>query len=334
MKFYHPTVTDCSIVDYITSKDWSFANSKQAIDFYTEMNKFNIKHIAPDYQNQIPTKHRQYCIDNFDKLQDIDRINTHPHEHNNAIQDQNLAVSYIDRGKPKTIVAVSGGSWLLQLTRNSIEHQLSWMLDHYTDYNVISIVDDVRRSHRNPVLYDSCMYKGINDYLDSPEKLANYIKQLIPNTEYNVIADCKNGHSSCMLAYHLNATRVLVLSGTTTCDPTVVFNDPFYAPVNDRHNMLNFFQSPFEVALRNIAFCKYIPDKLISINSIATAMPNTEFTYVFHVDDAGFKLYRDELDTSLPNINIRGIKSSPYTFGNHYITLELRKSGQLDLYFS
>ena len=333
MKFYHPTVTDCSIVDYITSKDWSFANSKQAIDFYTEMNKFNIKHMAYDNDEQLTANQRQYCVDNFDKIQDIDQL-MYPSHHENAIQDQNLAVSYIDRGKPKTIVAVSGGSLLLQLTRNSIEHQLSWMLDHYTDYNVISIVDDVRRSHRNPVLYDSCMYKGINDDLDSPEKLANYIKQLIPNTEYNVIADCKNGHSSCMLAYHLNATRVLVLSGTTTCDPDVVFSDPFYTPVDDKYNMLNFFQTPFEVALRNIAFCKYIPDKLVSISSIATAMPNTEFTYVFHVDDRGFKLYRDKLDTSMSNINMRGIRNTAYTFGSHYITLELRKSGQLDLYFS
>ena len=333
MKFYHPTVTDCSIVDYITSKDWSFANSKQAIDFYTEMNKFNIKHMAYDNDEQLTANQRQYCVDNFDKIQDIDQL-MYPSHHENAIQDQNLAVSYIDRGKPKTIVAVSGGSWLLQLNRNIIEHQLSWMLDHYTDYNVISIVDDVRRSHRNPVLYDSCMYKGINDDLDSPEKLANYIKQLIPNTEYNVIADCKNGHSSCMLAYHLNATRVLVLSGTTTCDPDVVFSDPFYTPVDGKYNMLNFFQTPFEVALRNIAFCKYIPDKLVSISSIATAMPNTEFTYVFHVDDRGFKLYRDELDTSMSNINMRGIRNTAYTFGNHYITLELRNSGQLDLYFS
>jgi hypothetical protein len=333
MKFYHPTVTDCSIVDYITSKDWSFANSKQAIDFYTEMNKFNIKHMAYDNDEQLTANQRQYCVDNFDKIQDIDQL-MYPSHHENAIQDQNLAVSYIDRGKPKTIVAVSGGSWLLQLTRNSIEHQLSWMLDHYTDYNVISIVDDVRRSHRNPVLYDSCMYKGINDDLNGPEKLANYIKQLIPNTEYNVIADCKNGHSSCMLAYHLNATRVLVLSGTTTCDPDVVFSNPFYTTVDGKHNMLNFFQTPFEVALRNIAFCKYIPDKLVSISSIATAMPNTEFTYVFHVDDIGFKLYRDELDTSMSNINMRGIRNTAYTFGNHYITLELRNSGQLDLYFS
>lgn len=333
MKFYHPTVTDCSIVDYITSKDWSFANSKQAIDFYTEMNKFNIKHMAYDNDEQLTANQRQYCVDNFDKIQDIDQL-MYPSHHENAIQDQNLAVSYIDRGKPKTIVAVSGGSWLLQLTRNSIEHQLSWMLDHYTDYNVISIVDDVRRSHHNPVLYDSCMYKGINDDLNGPEKLANYIKQLIPNTEYNVIADCKNGHSSCMLAYHLNATRVLVLSGTTTCDPDVVFSNPFYTTVDGKHNMLNFFQTPFEVALRNIAFCKYIPDKLVSISSIATAMPNTEFTYVFHVDDIGFKLYRDELDTSMSNINMRGIRNTAYTFGNHYITLELRNSGQLDLYFS
>ena len=151
MKFYHPTVTDCSIVDYITSKDWSFANSKQAIDFYTEMNKFNIKHMAYDNDEQLTANQRQYCVDNFDKIQDIDQL-MYPSHHENAIQDQNSAVSYIDRGKPKTIVAVSGGSWLLQLTRNSIEHQLSWMLDHYTDYNVISIVDDVRRSHHNPVL--------------------------------------------------------------------------------------------------------------------------------------------------------------------------------------
>lgn len=330
MKFYYPTATDCSIVDYITSKDWKFANSNQAVDFYNEMNKFNIKHMS-NTANQITADQRQYCIDNFNNLKNINTL-LYPTYHSNSTQDQNLTVSYINRGKPKTIVAISGGSWLLQLSRNSIEHHYSWMLDHYTDYNVISIVEDVRRSYRNPVLYDSCLYNGINDELNSLEKVADYIKQLIPDTEYTVIADCKNGHSSCILAYYLNATRVLVSSGTTTCDSAVVFNDSYYAPVNGKHNMFNFFDVPFEIALRNIAFCKDIPEEIRSINSIVTAMPDTEFTYIYHDNDIGFILYKDLLDSSLPNLSITGTERTAYTFGDHYIILELRKNGYFDLY--
>tara|TARA_B110001454_G_C12717566_1_gene433209 strand:- start:125 stop:1123 length:999 start_codon:yes stop_codon:yes gene_type:complete len=331
MKFYYPTSTDCPIVDYIASKDWNFLDNEQSVDFAYAMNKFNLKHIN-NSNNQVTPAQRQKCIDNFSDLKDINKICS-KEEHINSVQDQNLTVSYADRGKSKTIVAISGGSWLLSLTKNSIEHQYSWMLDMFTDYNVISIVEDVRRSYTNPVLYDSCLYNGINDELNSPEKLADYIKQLIPNTEYNVVADCKNGHSSCMLAYYLNATRVLIQSGTTTCDSDIIFNNNRYITKDGRYNMLNYFDIPFELSLRTLAFCKNVPAHLQSINSIANSMPNTEFTYFYHIHDDEFRLYKDIIDTSLSNIKCRGIDRTPYTYGDHYITLELRQNGVFDSYF-
>ena len=336
MKFYYSGRRKwrCPIIQYITDNDWDFEDSTQSINFYSAMNQFWVKHnMISNDADQVTTEQRQYAVDNFNNLKNIDTL-MYENNYYNSIQDHNNAVSYIDRGKDKTIVTVSGGSWLLQLTRNSIEHQGSWMLDHYTNYNVISIVDDVKRSYRNPVLYDSCLYDGINDELNSPQKIADYIKNLIPDTEYTVIADCKNGHSSCMLAYYLNATRVLITSGTTTCDPDVVLSDGYYAPVGGKYKMSNFFTVPFEVALRNLAFCKDIPEELQSINSIANAMPDTEFTYMYHNNDMGFKLYRDLLDSSLPNLSMSGVNRTPYTYGDHFINLELRKNGFFDLYLS
>ena len=335
MKFYHVgrRKWQCPIIEYITNNDWDFEDSTQSINFYSAMNQFWVKHMMSNNDDKLSTKQRQYAVDNFNDLKNIDTL-MYENNHKASIQDQNNAVSYIDRGKDKTIVTVSGGSWLLQLARNSLEHQGSWMLDHYTDYNVISIVDDVKRSYRNPVLYDSCLYDGINDELNSPEKIADYIKKLIPNTEYTVIADCKNGHSSCMLAYYLNATKVLITSGTTTCDPDVVLNDIYYASVGGRYKISNFFTVPFEVALRNLAFCKDIPEELQTINSIATVMPDTEFTYRYHNYDTGFRLYKDLLDSRLPNLSMAGVDRTEYTFGDHFINLELRKNGFFNLYLS
>ena len=335
MKFYHVgrRKWQCPIIEYITNNDWDFEDSTQSINFYSAMNQFWVKHMMSNNDDQLSPKQRQYAVDNFNDLKNIDTL-MYENNHSNSIQDQNNTVSYIDRGKDKTIVTVSGGSWLLQLARNSLEHQNSWMLDYYTDYNVISIVEDVRRSSRNPVLYDSCLYDGINDKLNSPEKIAEYIKKLIPNTEYTVIADCKNGHSSCILAYYLNATKVLITSGTTTCDPDVVLNDTYYAPVGGKYKISNFFTVPFEVALRNITFCKDIPEELQTINSIATVMPDTEFTYRYHNYDTGFRLYKDLLDSRLPNLSMAGVDRTEYTFGDHFINLELRKNGFFDLYLS
>lgn len=331
MNFYYNDATNCDIVDYITDKDWDFSNNQQSVDFCDAMNKFKLKHINND-ANISTSLQLKHCIENFSDLKDIDNLWL-PQEHIDAEQDQNLIVSYINRDKPKTIVAISGGSWLLSLTRNSIEHQYSWMLDHFKEYNVISIVEDVRRSYTNPVLYDSCLYNGINDELNSPEKVAEYIKKLIPNTEYHVVADCKNGHSSCMLAYYLDATSVVVQSGTTTCDNEFVLSNERFKPVENRYNILSFWDIPFEIALRTIAFCKDVPTHLRSINSIARAMPNTEFSYIHHVNDHGFKFYIDQIDSSLSNITMTVIKRTAYTFGDHYITLELRTNGWFDNYF-
>lgn len=313
MKF--KSVHSCDITNSIINKDWNFANNKDSVEFAIAMQKYHIKYMSSTY---VTNEQRQVCIDNFDRLKNIDSLYLKD-TLTNATLDQDMSVAYIDRGKPKTIVVISGGSWLLTLYRNAIEHQGSWMLDEFTDYNVISIVEDVIRSRRNPVLYDSCLYNGINDGLNSIEKVANYIKQLIPNTEYNIIADCKNGHSGCVLAYYLNASRVLVQSGTSTCEHTY--------DNNKTYNIEDYFFIEFEVALRNIAFCKDVPKHLKSINSIAKEMPDTEFTYIHHVNDIGFNYYIDLVDDSIANITKSAIDRTPHTHGDHYITLELRRVG-------
>jgi len=335
MKF--KSIHSCDITNSIINKDWNFANNKDSVEFAIAMQKYHIKYKSSTY---VTNEQRQVCIDNFDKLKNIDNLHLE-YSLRNATLDKDMSVAYIDRGKPKTIVVISGGSWLLTLYRNAIEHQESWMLDEFTDYNVISIVEDISRAHRNPVLYDSCLYNGINDELNSIEKVANYIKQLIPNTEYNIIADCKNGHSSCMLAYYLNASRVLVQSGTSTCEYNNVLNNynnnskqsKFVLAEYNEYNIDDYFNISFEVVLRNIAFCNNVPTHLKSINSIAKEMPGTEFTYIHHANDVGFNYYIDLVDNSIANITKSAIDTTPHTHGDHYITLELRRSGFFAKYF-
>lgn len=311
----------CDIVKRIVNKNWNFLNDQESIEFSNLAQQYHIKYMSSTY---VTNEQRQICLDNFNNIKNINSLylqNTLEH----ATLDQDMSVAYINRGKEKTIVAISGSSWLLALSRNAIEHQYSWMLDEFTDYNIISIVEDVKRSQRNPVLFDSCMYKGINDNIDSIEKVATYIKDLIPNTEYNIVSDCKNGHSSCLLAEKLNASKVLIQSGSTT-------SSPMYAE-DKIHDIEEYFHIAFELSLRNLAFCKEIPSHLRSINNIAKAMPDTQFTYVHHVNDVGFKSYIDLVDDSIANITKVGIESTSHTYSDHYITLELRRSGFFVNYF-
>ena len=311
----------CDIVKRIVNKNWNFLNDQESIEFSNLAQQYHIKYMSSTY---VTNEQRQICLDNFNNIKNINSLylqNTLEH----ATLDQDMSVAYINRGKEKTIVAISGSSWLLALSRNAIEHQYSWMFDEFTDYNIISIVEDVKRSQRNPVLFDSCMYKGINDNIDSIEKVATYIKDLIPNTEYNIVSDCKNGHSSCLLAEKLNASKVLIQSGSTT-------SSPMYAE-DKIHDIEEYFHIAFELSLRNLAFCKEIPSHLRSINNIAKAMPDTQFTYVHHVNDVGFKSYIDLVDDSIANITKVGIESTSHTYSDHYITLELRRSGFFVNYF-
>ena len=319
MKF--KSYNSCHIVDSIVNKDWNFSNNQESSEFSKLAQQYHIKYLSSTY---VTNQQRQLCIDNFNNIKNINNLYLKD-ALANATLDQDMSVAYIDRGKEKTIVAISGGSWLLALSRNAIEHQYSWMFKEFTDYNIISIVESVKRSQRNPVLFDSCLYKGINDRLDSIEKLADYIKELIPNTEYNIVADCKNGHSSCLLAEQLNASKVLIQSGTSTCIP--MYTD------NKQHNIEDYFFIEFEMSLRNIAFCNDVPQHLMSINSIATTMPDTEFTYLYHVNDVGFKPYIELVDDSVTNVTKIGVETSSHTYSDHYITLELRRSGFFVNYF-
>lgn len=311
----------CDIVKRIVDKNWNFLNNSNSIEFSNLAQQYHIKYMSSTY---VTNEQRQICLDNFNNIKNINSLYLQE-SLTDATLDQDMSVAYIDRGKEKTIVAISGGSWLLALSRNAIEHQYSWMFDEFTDYNIISIIEDVKRSQRNPVLFDSCLYKGINDNIDSIEKLATYIKNLIPNTDYNIVSDCKNGHSSCLLAKELNASNVLIQSGTSTCVPLYTNNK--------KHNIEDYFFIGFELSLRNISFCNNIPKSLCTLNSIANTMPDTNFTYVHHVDDVGFKPYIDLVDDSVTNITKIGIETTPHTYSNHYITLELRRSGFFADYF-
>lgn len=319
----------CNIINSVTDKDWDFSIPEHGVEYEMLMQQYWIKYMGNSY---VSTKQRQYAIDNFDKLNDINQIWLRDKELANVTFDQNNSIAYIDRGKEKTIVAVSGGSWVLNICRGSLEHQYSWMADQFPEYNFISIVEDLSRSHRNPILYDSCLYNGINDELDSIEKVGKYIKELIPNTEYHIIADCKNGHSGAMLAYYIDASRVLLQSSVSHCnykDKLKTFHNE-----NDCYNINLWANIIFQVILRQIYFCNDVPTHLKSLNNIAKEMPNTKFLYVHHEHDLDFNHYIESVDDSIPNITKMPIQDTLHTSGNHYITLELRTNGFLNNYFN
>lgn len=338
MKFFSGNRdAECDIVSSIVRKDWDFSNDKHAVEFEMAMQNYYIEYIDNTY---LTKSQRQTAIENFADLNIITDLYL-PETFEGATLDQRNCVAYINRGKPKTIVAVSGGSWALSVCRGALEHQYSWMLNEFEEYNVISIVEDLSRSYTNPILYDSCLYKGINNKINSTQKLADYITTIMPNTEYHLVADCKNGHSTAMLAHYLKASRVLIQSGVTHCD---------YRRLLKQHNVEGKYelelwnQISFQLLFRQMEFCRGIPENLQSINSIARnhsvtpqlagtkAMPECKFTYIHHENDLGFKDYIDLVDESI--IEKIAIQTTPHTFGDHYITLELRQSGFFTEFFS
>lgn len=323
--------TNCEIVSSLINRDWDFSDNKQGVEFEMSMQKYYIKYI----DGTVLTKEqRQTAIDNFESLNSITDVHL-AETLSGAEFDHNKCVAYINRGKPRTIIAVSGGSWPLNVCRNSVEHQYSWMLNEYDkdnvfqEYNVISIVEDPSRSFINPILYDSCLYKGINQELDSTYKLSEYIEKLIPNTEYHLVADCKNGHSTAMLAYHLQARSLLIQSGVSHCDYNRILKQ---YDTDGKYELELWGDISFQLLFRQMQFCNDIPERLLSINNIASCMPNCKFSYVYHEDDIAFKDYIDNVNGRL--IEKTAVKSTPHTFGNHYITLELRRSGFFRNHFS
>jgi len=339
LKFYNPTIehNDCPFVTHLVSKDWDFTNNDESVDFFITMQKYYIKHLSSK-DRYVSVQIRQNAVDNFSNLENFNKTQSilWPEQ---ELRDMGVKFSHdnyvavLDRGKPKTIVVISSGGWPESLYKNGVSHYGAWMFHEFPDYNIISLVEDVGRSFRNPVLYASFLYAGLNDELNSIEKVADFITEIMPDTEYHIVSDCKNGHSGSILAYYLNATRVLLQSGMSTCDLGDLFSR--YYNENDEIPLTAYFGNfSIEFGIRVSTLCGDIPLHLRTVNDIAKSMPNTEFTYMHHADDLHFRSYIDGIDGDIENIKKSAVERSPYTFADHHITLELRRNGTFTNYFN
>ena len=317
---------------WLLERDWDFADNQQGVEFELLMHDYFIDEWNNHNKSMYNPRQRSLAIHGLHRLPNIKKL-MYPEFYTNVSTDQNNSVLYIDRGKPDTLISLSSGSWVNTVTRNLLEHQVGYMLDKVTDYNVISIIEDYTRTVDNPILYDSCMYDGINYEINSTTKLVEYIKNLIPNTNYHILADCKNGHSSCLIAHELGASRVLIQSGISNCEYEQELKQFSRVEFDNRYNLYEWNDLRFQVLLRQMHFCKDIPDKFKSINSIAEVTPNCEFTYVYCDKDDSLYRYIDSV-TDTENVNKVPLAPTAYTFGNHYITIELENSGYFDRYFS
>lgn len=326
MKFWHDNQS-CEVINQLTSKNWNFLDNTHAHNFSILARQFWQKYYEP--RDMV-----EYSLDNFNKIPQVNRqLSDRLLRINNIQRDLNNCCVYINRGKAKTIVVVNSPNWYEQLYNDTgPEHKSSWFLEdsQFEDYNIISLVEDITRVHDNPILYDSLYYCGINYNINSLPKLALYINKLFDTKEYYVVGDCKNGHSSALLAYYLNASKVIISSGVSDIDCSFV-QSKFMNEVGE-YLLDGYWQIPFEIMLRTIAFGKHIPAELHSINSIAKKMSHAKFMYAHHENDTTFSEWIDMVDGSI--VNKVSIKDSPYTFGNHYINIELYKSGHYFRFFN
>ena len=61
MKFYNNKgIDNCSIVDYITSKDWNITDSKDGADLVLAMLEYHFNFVFPDFED---TMLLHYCLD-------------------------------------------------------------------------------------------------------------------------------------------------------------------------------------------------------------------------------------------------------------------------------
>ena len=331
MKFVNFNNVKCNYADMLCKEVWNFSDDKQGVEFVKLFLNYKISN---GYSNDKELN----ALENFNKLKNFNNTGKlfFSSDVDGVVNTQDNCVSYIDRGKDKTIVAISGGSWMLSLYQDQgIEHQYAWMFDddNFNDYNIISLVEHPKRAFTNPMLYDSCMYDGINDELNNLNDVCDFIKTLIPNQQYYLISDCKTTHACALMSYYLNAHAVFMSSGATHSNYQKVlysFTTPIESSFVDINNADDI---GFELCIRQQHFTKKLPKYLKCVNSIASKMPETKFEYVYHKDDKTFYKYINHIQNS-SNVNVYGIDDTPYCYGKHYIVIQLRSDATIANFFN
>lgn len=330
-KFYtNPTdkANKYEITSHLIDREWDFSIGEHSREFSKLYRTYLMGLIHSPEEKYY--KFLKSTVDNFELLKTFTQDTAmHPSIANrDCVTDFDNTVSYVNRGKQKTIVAVGGGSWYKTLYNyDGLDHVASWLFDEKDsiNYNVISFREQIERCYYNPVLYDSCYYNGCHDQMPNLKRMSEYIKTVFPDNEYYIFGDCKLGHATALLAYYLGASKIFISSGITTVDTDTL--DRFLNKNSDGAYHLNDYQSlgAFEVLLRSTYFTDNIPEQLNTTQKIIDLMPNSKFMFYNHEQDIPEFYEQSKMVQPANNVSIHYTDNQKYSINNHHIVNYLRK---------
>jgi len=320
----------------LISQEWDLLNREQAIRLYTIRCEFEMER-EPD--NEFATKYLSASIRDFENLQYLDTYFDAQefYEHNPDWQyDFEGDIIYKDNNSDKTIVVLShNGHWATSVynkvkLENNIHPEFNW-LSKDNNYNFVSFMERESRNYENPMTSFSGLYKGINDVINSPEKISEWIKKKFPNTSYNIVSDCKTGHSSCLVGHYLKADKVFL------CAPSTYFDKQLLKK--------RFMKDEGKVSidcLGNIDFILYVRSilhshkykNLLSINDIAKQNTNTIYNINYCKNDEIMEWHWKHVDNTLDNIIFNIRKPDSWTKNNHHIINSVRKKKLIQEFFN
>lgn len=311
------------LIPLITGKEWDVFNQEDARTLALSL--------VDIYNRQWNTRTLQnfYLIPYFNKLT-LESKETDAPDWDNEFYS---SILFKDNNKKKTIIALSGMSWPKELyTRRPFNHDYIWLGSekrNYTEnYNIISFKEDLSRVYDNPLLFNSSYYKGINNEIDSLDKMVEYVKQKFPDNEYYVLADCKSGHSGALFASKLQAKKCFLIAPFTRFDTEYWYE---YLFENDKIGIKVSDDMPFYQYIKTIAYPEMVNDDELTMNDIIRNSPSTQFKVMYHVDDHQHYRY-PEHDKSLTNVIVESVSGDKF-YTCHYIVPELESQGYISSFF-
>jgi hypothetical protein len=332
-KFYIPKEFPHPTTAKVIGRDWDFSIDSQALEFSILFREHILSGLDIGEKRY---KKIKATIDDFELLKNF---SAHSPLHqttrrDNCIRAYDNTVAYMDRGKKKTVVALSGGSWYKTLHDNAgLDHTTHWAFDDLdkNEFNVISFREQVERSYKNPVVYDSHYYNGFHDAVPNLKSMAEYIESLFPGSEYYVIGDCKLGHSAALLSHFLSARKCFLHSAVTTVVEDDLKDILLKNDSGDYYVDLYQYVS-FEVLLRALYFADQIPEDLNTVQKIITQMPQCEFCFLYHSEDPEFLIHANLINTAV-NVKKYITSDTTYSLHNHVLLNYLRKFNIVNSFF-
>jgi len=339
INFYHKfdvCYIDDPLMREACTREWNVTDERDAFRL-TELIALMRQDMAADFGVDTNI----YGIDNFDSLLTFNE--RHSDQPLNGWQSDFMCnVTYIGRGKSKTIIALSSDTWHSRLVEgNPYDHQFYWLGgsnhdqhgEEFADYNILSFSEDITRVHSNPLIYESSFYHGLNSTIDSLQKMAEYTMALFPDSSYYVVSDCRNGHSGALLASRLNASGCFISGGMSTIDPAVTIGT-LRTNDNGAIHINTYASTELGIHVRALAFRHLFTQSELNLYDVIKNSPNTKFKFLHHELDEEYFTFKDSRSNdSLPNLDVQSILTR-YSMHNHNLTPEIRKNQHLSKFFN